>query len=743
MSEMIFESTSQPASCTEGATTALLPAPAPGRCAGYRSRLQDLFVMLWTTVRAAGLDLLYSYSSLLFGRSGLLGLILLICSFLNLNPGIAGIVSWLAAIGFCGLLGIKKGDPVRSICEYNALIVGFSIGFLYRFSFLSVFLVTGASFLTVLVGCMLYSLLYKKFRLPVLNLPFLICSTIIYLASVRYSSLFVDSFYVHNQLLNLNALPQYVQGLLRSTGYLIFMPYDICGIFMLAGLLIFSRIAFFAAVASYYIGTTATALLTGSFTNAFSNLYSFNFILTGIAIAAVFLVPSRRSYLFAFLSVLLSVFVMDAAFVVCNQLGAPIFTLPFNLMVLLIIYVLMQTGYPEITQSIKSSPEASLSNHLNFSRRFDRIFPRPFLPFSGRWTVYQAFDGKWTHKGIWKYAYDFFITDESGRTHQNGGDLLEDYYCYGKPILAPVSGTVVDVGDSLQDNPPGEVDNQSNWGNYIVLHSLFGYYVEISHLKHGSLQVKTGDSVTAGEVIAACGNSGHSAQPHIHMQVQYSPEPGSESGRFYLSNCLDGGRLLRNKVLEEGRKVEPLSVSRGLSKKLAFVLDDTFTFKVLRDGTETGEARIVVKMARDGSRYLTVDGTQDRLYYGSEDNCFVFYSLEGSRNSPLRLLFAALPRIPLCNEGGVSWEDLLPDDIVSVNVWRKGFLRSFHHDLGKITGKYTFVSAEEIRGEISNGYHLADTSLVLDEQKGFREVLLKTSKGTFGLEKSFTQRPAP
>ncbi len=733
---MIFESTSQPARCIGGSSPALVQAATAGRCTGYRSRLQNFFVMLWVTVRAAGLDLLYSYSSLLFGRSVLLGLILLICSFLNLNPGIAGMLSWLGAIGFCGLLGIKKGDPVRSICEYNALIVGFSIGFLFRFSFLSVFVVTGASFLTVLVSCMLYSLLYKKFRLPVLNLPFLLCSTIIYLASVRYSSLFVDSFYVHNQLLNLNALPQYVQGLLRSTGFLIFMPYDICGILILAGLLIFSRIAFFAAVCSYYIGTAAAALLTGSFTNAFSNLYGFNFILTGIAIAAVFLVPSRRSYLFAFLSVLLSVFVMDASFVVCNQLGAPIFTLPFNLMVLLVVYVLRQTGYPEITHSIKSSPEASLANHLNFARRFDRIFPRPFLPFSGRWTVYQGFDGKWTHKGVWKYAYDFFIADDSGRTHQNGGDLLEDYYCFGKPILAPVSGTVVDAGDSLQDNPPGEVDNQSNWGNYIVLRSLFGYYVEISHLKQGSLQVKTGDSVTAGEVIAACGNSGHSAQPHIHMQVQYSPEPGSESGRFYLSNCLEGGMLLRNKVLEEGGKVEPLSVSRSLSKKLAFVLDDTFTFKVFRDGKETGEARIVVKMARDGSRYFTLEGRQDRLYFGIEDNCFVFYSLEGSRNSPLRLLFAALPRIPMGNEGGVRWEDLLPDDIVSANLWRKGFLRSFHHDLGKITGKYTFVSADEIRGEISNGHKLATSSLVLDEQRGFREVLLETSKGTFGLKKS-------
>ena len=732
MSEMISESPSQPPNSAGGSRPALVQASA----AGHRSRLYDLFDVGWAKIRTAGLELLYSYSTLLFVRSGLIGSVLLFCSFLNLNLGIAGILSWLTAISFSSLLGIRKGDPVRIICEYNALIVGFSIGFLFRFSFLSLLLVTGASALTVLVSCTLYSLLSKNLRLPVLNLPFLICSTIIYLASIRYSSLFVDSFYIYSRLLNLNALPACVQGLLRSLGILIFMPYDICGILILAGLLVFSRIAFFAAVLSYYLGTTAVALLTGSFTNAYSNLYCFNFILTGMAIAAVFLVPSRRSYLFALLGVLLSVFVLDAASVVWIHFGVPVFTLPFNLVVLLLVYVLIQTGYPEITLSIKSSPEASLSNYLNFARRFDRVFPRPFLPFSGRWTVYQGFDGKWTHKGAWKYAYDFLIEDDRGRTHQNQGDLIEDYFCYGKPILAPVSGTVVDASDCLKDNPPGEVDKNSNWGNYILLYSPYGYYVEISHLKHASLKVKNGDSVKAGEVIAACGNSGHSAQPHIHMQVQYTSQLGSETGRFYLSNCIGAGALLRNKSLDDGMKVEPLTASRRLSKKLAFVLDDVFTFTLLREGVETGEARFVVKMASDGARYLKIDGTQDRLYFGFEDNCFVFYSLEGSRHSPLRLLFAAMPRIPLCSEAGVSWEDPLPDNILSANHSLNGFLRSFHHDLGKATGNYRFVSADEIRGEISNGKQLATTSLVLDDMKGFSEVLLETSDGTFGLKKS-------
>ncbi len=691
---------------------------------------------IWSITRKSAAELLYSYSTLVFMRSLLVGAVLLFCSFLNVNLGAAGILTWLAAIIFGGFIGIEKEDPVRTIFEYNALIVGFSIGFLFRFSVLTFMLIAAGAVMTVLVSCTLYSLLTKYLKLPVLNLPFLVCSTIIYLASVRYSSLFVESFYIHDRL-NLEAIPASIQGLLRSLGILIFMPYDLCGILILVGLLLFSRIAFFTAVLSYYLGTTSVSLLTGNLSGAYNNVYSFNFILTGIAVGAVFLVPSRRSYLLALVGVFLSVFVLDAASVVWTNFGVPVFTLPFNMVVLLLVYVLMQTKYPEITLSIKACPEASLSNYLNFARRFDRVVPRPFLPFSGWWTVYQAFEGKWTHKGIWKHAYDFVIEDEEGRTHRNQGDLPEDYYCYDKPVLAPVTGTVVDASDCLRDNAIGEVDKSSNWGNHIIIWSRFGYYVEISHLKYRSLKVKAGDSVRAGEVIAACGNSGHSAQPHVHMQVQYSPELGSETVPFHFSNCLDGkGLLLKRQNLETGMRVGPFSLSRKISKKLNFILDDVMVFKSFQDEKDQGEIWIYVKMAKDGSRYLNVNGTEDRVYFGVEDNCFVFYSFEGGRESPLRFLFAALPLVPLCSEAEVNWVEPLPDNIFGRKDRLYGFLKSFHHDFEKATGMYRFASGDEIHGEISNGKNSATTRVVLDEVKGFKEVVLEISGRSFSLKRT-------
>jgi hypothetical protein len=45
----------------------------------------------------------------------------------------------------------------------------------------------------------------------------------------------------------------------------------------------------------------------------------------------------------------------------------------------------------------------------------------------------------------------------------------------------------------------------------------------LAHLRRGSLQVAPGDRVTAGQVLAECGNSGNSSDPHVHFQLMDGP----------------------------------------------------------------------------------------------------------------------------------------------------------------------------------------------------------------------------
>jgi len=668
-------------------------------------------------------NLFYSYSMLLFIKNKWVGLVLFLTTLMNPNLAISGIISWITTLVFARAIGIRHQNLVHSIYTYNSLIVGFSIGFLFKISFLSVLMTVGTSVLTVMLSYASYSFLTQQLKLPVLNIPFFIVSTIIYLASARYSSLFVDSFYSFEGL-NIQQLPLFLQGLFKTTGTLLFMPYDLPGIFILTILAFNSLISLAILLVSYYTGTFCLALLKGSFSHAFANQSAFNFILIGIALGGIFLIPSRRSYFMAITGVFVSVFILDAASVVWAVFRIPVFTLPFNVVVLLFIYVLRQIGFPYMNDYIQDIPEKSLSYYLNYSLRFDRKTPQPFLPFLGTWTVYQSFDDQWTHQGNWKYAYDFVITDEKNNTYCNQGISLLDYYCYGKPILSPVEGTVVDLFMGLKDCPIGEVDKNHNWGNYIIIWSIFGYYVELSHFQENSIKVKIGDAVKTGTVLGNCGNSGYSPQPHIHIQVQKWPYLGSITIPFYFSNCIDEQRIIcKNTILDKGVNIEPLTFSRKLNQVLSFILDDQFMYKFIVDDIEIKTIQMTVRMDIDGSYYFQISGTNDRLYFGIEQQRFTCYRYIGNKNSPLTYIFAAIPIVPISIQRNIIWSSILPGNILGPVGRIQSFLQALNHRINQIIGEYSLIHDNKcVSGRIMFNRQEVKTQLLFHETKGFQEL---------------------
>jgi len=50
-----------------------------------------------------------------------------------------------------------------------------------------------------------------------------------------------------------------------------------------------------------------------------------------------------------------------------------------------------------------------------------------------------------------------------------------------------------------------------------------GVYAALAHLRRGSVLVRPGDRVAAGQPLAACGNSGNSSEPHLHFQLMDHP----------------------------------------------------------------------------------------------------------------------------------------------------------------------------------------------------------------------------
>lgn len=116
-----------------------------------------------------------------------------------------------------------------------------------------------------------------------------------------------------------------------------------------------------------------------------------------------------------------------------------------------------------------------------------------------------------------RWAYDFVVAP-----YFTNSSNLEDYGCYGIPVVAPVGGLVHDAHDGEPDAVPGAIPNNiaTPKGNYVVIRLETGTYLLIAHLKPGSVAVKTGDMVSEGQPIGQCGNSGNTSEPHIHIHHQ-------------------------------------------------------------------------------------------------------------------------------------------------------------------------------------------------------------------------------
>ncbi len=190
--------------------------------------------------------------------------------------------------------------------------------------------------------------------------------------------------------------------------------------------------------------------------------------------------------------------------------------------VIFVTGVFQMGGHIPILARHRGSPPspANFESHVDYR-----------LPFEGTWTVVNGSpDRDYSHSwGILtqRYAYDFVITDDDGRTHEGERGPPEGYYCFGEPILAPADGVVVSVRNDHRDyhRTDGRMDplQRSILGNNVIIKHADDEYSVLAHLERGSVAVDPGDRVERGQQIARCGNSGNTTEPHLHFHVQDRP----------------------------------------------------------------------------------------------------------------------------------------------------------------------------------------------------------------------------
>ena len=119
--------------------------------------------------------------------------------------------------------------------------------------------------------------------------------------------------------------------------------------------------------------------------------------------------------------------------------------------------------------------------------------------------------------------------------------------------MAVANGLVSDIKDGLQDNAGSNDPSTRNvtldniTGNYIILNLGQGRFALYAHLIPGSIRVRTGDRVKAGQVLAQLGNSGNSDAPHLHFHLMNGNSPLGAEGipyeidSFILEGVIDNG----------------------------------------------------------------------------------------------------------------------------------------------------------------------------------------------------------
>jgi murein DD-endopeptidase MepM/ murein hydrolase activator NlpD len=167
------------------------------------------------------------------------------------------------------------------------------------------------------------------------------------------------------------------------------------------------------------------------------------------------------------------------------------------------------------------------------------------LPFKGEWFVFWGGETEVLNYHMadvnQQFAYD--ILKVADGASYSGDPLSNDsYFAFGADILAPCDATVVMAVDGVPDNVPGETNPIQLTGNTLVLKTGAGEFILMCHLKEGSLVVGKGDYIHKGQVLAKCGNSGNSTEPHLHLQLQNTRDIHQATGaRLLFSRILVNG----------------------------------------------------------------------------------------------------------------------------------------------------------------------------------------------------------
>lgn len=185
-----------------------------------------------------------------------------------------------------------------------------------------------------------------------------------------------------------------------------------------------------------------------------------------------------------------------------------------------------------------------------------RAEPTPIRsPVAGQWKAMNGPADRVPSHGLHgngqTYAMDLVYTPEGAPSQATAGGAVmrppEEFPGFGQPVLAVADGVVARGHDRERDHRSRsgvlglahlvvemtlrELTGPNRiLGNSVVVRLGDRTYALVAHLRSGSVRVRPGDRVVAGQQIAECGNSGNSTEPHVHVQLMDHPRAWLAAG---------------------------------------------------------------------------------------------------------------------------------------------------------------------------------------------------------------------
>lgn len=634
----------------------------------------------FSALRRAADAILATYAQLLFSRSRVVGAAMLAATATDPRALLFGLLAVASAALATRLLGFGAGVAASGPYGYNALLVGLGLAHRYAWSGTAVLLAVSAALIAVLITAALVAVASRVGAPPVLSVPFVLTLWLLLGVAPAFVPASLVPLAPHASIAFAAAtasfapFPGLVTATLEGLGGLLFLPHASAGAVVLGALLWHSRIATSLALAAtglvYWLGYASPVIAQ---TEVFHAL-TLNAALSAIALGGVWFVPSAPSFALGLVGALGAVGISLGTRAFFARLGLPALILPFHASVLLVLFAMRQRVFdrrPKSVDFVPGTPEENLSYFQSRLARFQALYSVGFhLPFRGAWTCTQGVDGALTHQGAWRHGFDFEVRGPEGALFRSDGASVEDHHCHRLPVLASADGIVVRVEKAIADNAIGAVDLKRNWGNVVVLCHAPGLYSLVAHLAQGSARVYEGQSVRRGDVLGLCGSSGRSPRPHLHFQLQATPQLGAPTLPCRFSDVVAVGAADAREELQlattprEGDTLRNVAADDELASFFRFEPGSCLVFEASGGAAASGGRARVEHLEHEidllGNLVLRSREHGATLQFARADDGFTGFDPLGAGSSVVHLLRAALPRVPFDDAAGLVWSDYLP-----------------------------------------------------------------------------------